>query len=192
MSENLPAMDDLPGEEIREVTRLWWLLLLAGAISVVIGILLLVWPNRTLEVIAILAGIELLLVGIIQIVVALRASAGARGGPLLRGALAGIAGLIVIRHPGESLLVIALAIGIYLVVSGVLRLLVAFEARSGRGWLLLGALVDLAIGVILVAWPSFGVTSLAVLLGIALLVRGVLEAVASFALRSAKNAVSTA
>jgi uncharacterized membrane protein HdeD (DUF308 family) len=184
-------MPDLAGEEIREVTRLWWLLLLAGAVSVVVGILLLVWPNRTLEVIAILAGIELLLVGIIQIVVAVRASPGARGGPLLRGALAGIAGLIVIRHPGQSLLVIALAIGIYLVVSGVMQLLLAFEARTGRGWLLLGALVDIAIGVILVAWPSFGVTSLAVVLGIALIVRGLLEALASFALRSAKSALPT-
>lgn len=183
-------MVDTVAEEVREVTRLWWLLLLGGVASLVIGILLLVWPNRTLEVLAILVGIELLLVGLIQIGLAFAQPAGSRTGPLLLGALAGVAGLIVIRHPGGSVLVIALAIGIYLVLSGVLKLVAAFEASTGRGWLLLGALVDLVIGVIIVAWPSFGVTSLAVLLGIALVVRGVLEAVSAFTLRSAGKTLS--
>ena len=76
----------------------------------VIGILLLVWPSRTLEVVAILVGIDLLLVGAIQIGSAFGELSGSRAGPLLRGAFAAIAGIIVIRHPGGSLLVIALAV----------------------------------------------------------------------------------
>jgi len=183
-------MDDVAGE-VEEVTRLWWLLLLGAIASLVIGVLLLVWPSRTLEVIAILIGIELLLVGVIQIGLAFGASsAGSRTGSLLRGALAGIAGLIVIRHPGGSLLVVALAVGIYLVLEGATQLLAAFEASAGRGWLLLGAVVDLVIGVIIVAWPKFGVTSLAVLVGIALVLRGLLEAAAAFALRSANKSLA--
>jgi uncharacterized membrane protein HdeD (DUF308 family) len=183
-------MDDVYADEVQEVTRLWWLLLLGAVVSLVIGVLLLVWPSRTLEIIAILIGIELLLVGIILIGLAIGGPSGSRTGPLLRGAFAGIAGLIVIRHPGGSLLVIALAVGIYLVLAGVMKLVSAFEATAGRGWLVLGALVDLAIGVVIVAWPKFGVTSLAVLVGIALIVRGVLEAVAAFALRSANKSLT--
>lgn len=183
-------MPDTLDDEVQEVARLWWLLLLGGAASLVIGILLLVWPNRTLEVIAILVGIELLLVGVVQIGLALAQPSGSRTGPLLLGALAGVAGLIVIRHPGGSLVVIALAIGIYLVLSGVLKLVSAFEASSGRGWLLLGAALDLVIGVIIVAWPHFGVSSLAVLLGISLVVRGLIEVVSAFALRSADHALA--
>jgi uncharacterized membrane protein HdeD (DUF308 family) len=186
------SMSDTLADEVQEVTRLWWLLLLGALASLVIGILLLVWPSRTLEVIAILVGIELLLVGAIQIGVSLGQPSGSRTGPLLLGALAGIAGLIVIRHPGGSTLVIALAIGIYLVLAGVMKLVSAFEASAGRGWLLLGAAVDLAIGVIIVAWPRFGVSSLAVLLGISLVVRGVLEGLSALALRSANNALSSA
>lgn len=177
-------------QEVGEIARLWWLLLLGGAVSVVVGVLLLVWTSRTLEVVAILAGIDLLLVGAIQIGLALGEPSGSRTGALLRGAFAGIAGLIVIRHPGGSLLVIALAVGIYLVLAGVMKLVSAFEASVGRGWLLLGAAVDLVIGVVIVAWPKFGISSLAVLLGIALVLRGTIECVSAFALRSADKALA--
>ena len=63
---------------------------------------------------------------------------------------------------------IALAVGIYLVLAGVMKLVSAFETSVGRGWLLFGGVLDLAIGVVIVAWPQFGLTSLAVILGIAL------------------------
>lgn len=177
------------GEEARTVAGLWWLLLLGAVASLVIGILLLVWPNRTLEVIAILVGIELLLLGALQIGLAVAQPSGSRTAPLIGGALAAIAGLIVIRHPGGSLMVIALAVGIFLVVAGAMKLVGAFDVSSGRGWVILGGLIDVAIGVLLVAWPQFGVTSLAVLLGIALVLRGLIEAAGAFALRSANKAL---
>jgi uncharacterized membrane protein HdeD (DUF308 family) len=185
------ASDDRLDDEVGELARLWWLLLLGGAVSVVIGILLLVWPSRTLEVIAILLGIELLLVGGIQVGLAFGEPTRSRTSALLRGAFAGIAGLIVIRHPGGSLTVIALAIGIYLVLAGVMKGVSAFEGSVGRGWLLAGAVLDLAIGVLIVAWPQFGVTSLAVLVGITLVLRGALECASAFALRSINRGLAT-
>ncbi len=181
--------DDALAREVGEITRLWWLLLLGGIVSLVIGVLLLVWPSRTLEVVAILVGIDLLLVGGIQIGLAFGEPSGSRTGPLLRGAFAAIAGIIVIRHPGGSLLVIALAVGIYLVLAGVMKFVSAFETNVGRGWLLLGGALDLAIGVVIVAWPKFGLTSLAVVVGIALVLRGLLECANAFVLRSADKAL---
>ncbi|HWG09527.1 MAG TPA: DUF308 domain-containing protein [Solirubrobacteraceae bacterium] len=177
-------------DEVQDFARLWWLLLIGGVVSLVVGVLLLVWPSRTLEVLAILLGIELLLVGAIQVGLAFGEPAGSRTGALLRGAFAGIAGLIVIRHPGGSLTVIALAIGIYLVLAGVMKAVSAFETSVGRGWLLAGALLDLAIGVVIVAWPHFGVTSLAVVAGIALLLRGALECASAFSLRTVNEGLA--
>ncbi len=179
-------------DELAEATSLWWLLLLGAIASIVIGVLLLVWSGRTLEIIAILVGIELLVLGAIQIGLAAAEPSGSRSGPLLVGAVAGIAGLIVIRHPGGSILLVALAIGICLVLAGVIALVSAFHAREHRGWLILGAVLDLAIGVVIVAWPQFGVTSLAVLLGIYLVARGVLECAVAFALRAANKSLAVA
>jgi uncharacterized membrane protein HdeD (DUF308 family) len=190
VSAGNPSSDPVV-EQVQETARLWWLLLIGGLASLVIGVLLLVWPNRTIEVLAILLGIDLLLLGAIQIGVAFGESAGSRSGALLRGALAGIAGLLVIRDPGGSLTLIALAVGIYLVLAGVMKLVSAFETSVGRGWLLLSALLDLAVGVVVVAWPHFGVSSLAVLVGIGLVLRGALESVSALALRSLHRGFSS-
>jgi len=45
--------------------------------------------------------------------------------------------------------------------------------------------------VVIVAWPEFGITSLAVLLGITLVLRGVIECASGFVLRSAGKRLST-
>jgi uncharacterized membrane protein HdeD (DUF308 family) len=183
---NLDATQD----EASEAARLWWLLLAGGLVTLVVGVLLLIWPSRTLATVAVIVGIYLLIAAVIEIGLAFSQQPDSRTGALLRGALAGIAGLIVIRNPGASTQVVALAVGIVLVVGGVMKLVVLGTAVDGRGWLVLEALIDLAIGVIMVAWPKFGASSLAVVLGIALIARGLLEALGAFALRAVSHSRS--
>jgi uncharacterized membrane protein HdeD (DUF308 family) len=170
---------------LENAARAWWLGLVVGIISVAGGIVVIVWPKPTLTVVALLVGIELLIGGVFLIVAAFGRPAGSRSGAVLAGAVAVIAGLIVVRHPSGSVLVVALAVGIYLIVAGALRLVGAVEASRGRGWLLLGALFDLALGIVIVAWPKFGITTLAIVLGIVLIVRGLGLVLIAFALRAA-------
>src|SRR5438067_6918371 len=106
----------------------WWMLLLAGLCSVVIGVLLLAWPDETLVIIAQIAGIYLLVIGALWIAVGLGLG-DARGGGLLRGIIATLAGVIVIRHPSDSLTLMALAIGACLLLVGVIELAGAAESR---------------------------------------------------------------
>lgn len=173
--------------ELEAVGRSWWIALLLGLISVGVGILALAYPGETLTTIAIIFGIYLLIAALIQLVLAFGESERSRGAMLLSAALAGIAGLIVIRHPGGSVQVVALAFGIYLVVMGIMRLFAAVYAVQGRGWLILWGMVDFAAGVVIVAWPQFGVATLAVVIAIVLLARGVVMCALAFALRSASN-----
>jgi len=61
-------------------------------------------------------------------------------------------------------------------VAGVFELVAAFELSERRGWRILEGLVDLAVGILIISWPQFGVYTFAIVLGIALIVRGVVEA----------------
>ena len=179
-------------EAVRAVAKAWWLGLIVGLITLAGGIVLVAYPGPTLTVIALLVGIELLIGGAFLIVGALGHPAGSRVWGVLGGSLAVIAGVIVLRHPSGSILVVAMAVGIYLILSGVLRLVGATESREGRGWLVLAALVDLVLGIVIVSWPSFGITTLAIVLGIVLIVRGLALVVIAFALRAAGRELESA
>ena len=179
-------------EAVRAVAKAWWLGLIVGLITLAGGIVLVAYPGPTLTVIALLVGIELLIGGLFLIVGALGHPAGSRVWGVLGGSLAVIAGVIVLRHPSGSILVVAMAVGIYLILSGVLRLVGATESREGRGWLVLAALIDLALGIVIVSWPSFGITTLAIVLGIVLIVRGLALVAIAFVLRAAGRELASA
>jgi uncharacterized membrane protein HdeD (DUF308 family) len=168
---------------LESVARVWWLGLVVGLITLAGGVLLVAYPGPTLTVVALLVGIELLIGGIFLIVGAFGRPAGSRAWGVLGGAIALIAGVIVIRHPSESLLVVAMAVGIYLILAGTLRLVGAFEVSEGRGWLVFAGFVDLVLGIVVVSWPQFGITTLAIVLGIVLIVRGLALVALSFVVR---------
>lgn len=176
--------------ELEAVGRAWWVALLLGLVTIAVGVLALAYPKETLGTIAIIFGVYLLIAAAISLVLAFGDSERSRGALLLGAAVAAIAGLLVIRHPGGTVQLVALAFGIYLVVMGILRLFAAAYAVGGRGWLILWGLIDAAAGILIVAWPQFGVATLAVVLGIVLLVRGVVVCMLAFALRSAAHELS--
>jgi uncharacterized membrane protein HdeD (DUF308 family) len=90
---------------------------------------------------------------------------------VLLGVLALIAGVIVLVRPGAGLLALVLVVGVYLIVAGVLQLASAFS--DPRPWLtaLLG-LLDVGLGIIILAVPGLSLVTFAVLFGIGLIVRG--------------------
>jgi uncharacterized membrane protein HdeD (DUF308 family) len=179
-------------DALEAVARAWWLGLIVGLISLAGGIVLIAYPGPTLTVIALLIGIELLIGGVFLIFGAFGEAPGSRAWGVLGGALAVIAGVIVLRHPSGSLLVVAMAVGIYLILAGVLRLVAAMEVREGRGWLVFAALIDLALGILVVSWPQFGITTFAIVLGIVLIVRGLALVAIAFALRTFKHDLTSA
>jgi uncharacterized membrane protein HdeD (DUF308 family) len=179
-------------ESLEEVGKLWWMALLLGLISIGVGILALAYPGPTLETIAIIFGIYLLVAALVQVALAFGESERSRGALLLSAAVAGIAGIVVIRHPGGSIEVVALAFGIYLVIVGMMRLFAAVYAVGGRGWLIMWGLVDLAAGIVIVAWPKFGVTTFVVVIAIVLLTRGIVMCALAFVLRAAGHEAGAA
>ena len=94
------------------------------------------------------------------------------------GLLGIIAGLVVMRRPGETLLAVLIVVGIWLVVTGIVDFVRAFANAENRGLRLLGALVDIVLGGLILALPDVSLGTLAVLIGIAFVVRGVLIVVA--------------
>jgi uncharacterized membrane protein HdeD (DUF308 family) len=151
----------------------WWLVLLAGLLSIAVGVALLFKPGDSLETLAVIAGIFVLVDGIIELAASLMHDTQSRGMVALLGVLSVIVGVLLIRHPISGITAIALLIGIWLIAVGVVRIVAAFEVDGHRGWNIFAGLVGVAAGAVIIVDPSIGYTTLALLAGIAFIANGI-------------------
>jgi uncharacterized membrane protein HdeD (DUF308 family) len=94
---------------------------------------------------------------------------------LIEGIVLFILGLLAIVIPNVATLAVEVFIGWILLLSGVVGLISTFRMRNapGFGWSLLSAVIAIAAGVILLAWPLSGVLSLTLILTAFLTIEGV-------------------
>jgi uncharacterized membrane protein HdeD (DUF308 family) len=181
MTTTTPAPAELRGDLRRFGTGL----IIVGVIGAIAGILAIVYPDLTLLALALIAGINLLLLGALSLADAFGDDGDTTTRVLaaLLGILGIMAGLVVMRRPGESLLAVLIVLGIWLVITGVVDVVRALVVRQGRAMRLLGGLVDIALGGLVLALPHVTLGTLAVLIGIAFVVRGGLSIVRGVLLR---------
>jgi uncharacterized membrane protein HdeD (DUF308 family) len=163
-------------QEPKPLRQIWWLMLFFGLLSLVAGVLAFVYPGITLLAVALILGITVLFLGAFELVDALvrPGDTASRLLGVLVGVLGVIAGIVILRRPGESLLALVLAAGIWLILSGILELAGAIVEPGARGLRMLSAVVDLVVGIIILAVPDIGLRTFAILVGIGFVVRGLL------------------
>ena len=178
------------------VPHLWKSVLLTGILSVVLGVMVLAWPNATLVVAAIFFGAYLLVTGISQVFHAftLHISGGGRALLFISGAASLVLAVLCFRSIGDSILLLAIWIGIGFIFRGVATAAAAISdpGTPGRGWEIFIGIVTLIAGIIVLAYPFASLPTLIWVTGIWLVVIGVMEIIASFGIRKAGNEVLTA
>lgn len=171
--------------------HLWKSALLSGILAVILGVMVLVWPAITILVAAVFFGAYLLVTGIAQVVFAfsLHVSAGGRVLLFLSGAAALILAVLCFRSLQDSILLLAIWIGIGFVFRGVATAVSAISDPTlpGRGWEIFIGVISLIAGVIILASPFESLATLTLVIGIWLIVLGVFEIVSAFGIRSASK-----
>ena len=103
-----------------------------GLLGIVAGVLVLLWPGITVLVLALLVGFWAIFTGIVEIVAAIRLRKQIEGEAFLiaAGALSLIAGIVIVFNPVAGAFGIALLVGIYALIYGVILLVLAFRLRK--------------------------------------------------------------
>ena len=182
----MQAMDPTHDEAIR-IARAWWLFALVGLASLVAGIIFVAKPSHSLNALAVVAGIFLLVDGIAELVASFGDDAGDRALAAIIGVIGIVIGVILIRHPSHAVTAIGLLIGIWLVAAGVIRLVRAIVIRDRILLRVAIALVEIVVGIAVVSSPHIGYVTLALLVGIWLIVNGIGTMAVGFLLRSDKS-----
>lgn len=153
-----------------------WIVAL-GVVYVVAGLIALSSVVFATRVTVFMVGVMMLVAGVAEVINAFQfKSWGKFLVWLLLGALYIVAGLLTFENPLLAASVLTLLLGAALVVSGVMRIVLAFSMREGTPWtwVVLSGLVTFFLGlIILVHWPVSSLFVLGTLLGIDLLMAGI-------------------
>jgi len=186
--------DHAASDPLSDLSGAGWLVMAAGAVSIVAGLLAIAYPDITLKFLAIFGGINLIMVSILGLVDAFsrRADSGSRALSAVFGVISLVAGLLLLRRPAETLLALLLILGIWLVVSGAVQFFRAVNDLDGRALRMLVALCEIVLGVVILSVPEPSLRTVAVVAGIAFVLRGATAVYAGWQLRGAAAALSTA
>jgi uncharacterized membrane protein HdeD (DUF308 family) len=156
--------------------------------TLVPGILILVWPEVTLHVLAVLIGLYLLVHGAFRFVAVFgREEHGERLPGLLLAVVSVLAGVLCLRNPLQTIAALSLVTGVVWLVSGILTLytVIVTEDLPHRGVVLGAAVLGIVAGIVVLVLPSESARALARLLGLWLVLFGLAETAVALAWRAA-------
>lgn len=162
--------------------------LLLSILAFVIGLLMVVVPNASLQVIGITFGIFAILFGVVLI--ALDFALNNIYVPffgILSGVLSVIVGIVLIAMPGILPTVFGIVLGIWIILSSVNIISIAIAVRKGFskwGLLLLLGIIDLVSGIIVLFNPFASSLSIVVLSGIVIMIHSAVTIVDMIMLKS--------
>lgn len=189
-----PATPDLPSGDVALVDgpppRLWWLVLLSGLLSVLVGVLALAVPGATVLFLGLLFGVSLMITGVSSIALGLTGdgSAGRQTLSVLLGFAAVLAGIFCFVRPGAGILAVLLSVAFWFMLVGIGDLVAAFQEKQHRIWRGLLGVIAVVAGIVLVVDPVIGLQTVALLAGIGFLLRGGAEIGFALQLRKTQKA----
>ena len=158
----------------------------SGGVSLILGIVLLFWPEKTLSVLAVFLGIYFLIAGVMRLGIGIFAR-GLRGGSrainIILGVLLIFAGILALKNisaAAVTLVIFAVAfIGVAWIIEGVLALAEAGRAASS-GWAIAFGILSIIAGIVVLVLPASSAVFLLWFAAFALIVLGVIGIVRAF------------
>lgn len=152
----------------------WWLVALRGLSAIILALLLLIWPSRTLLVLLLLFGVYTLIDGLLTLIAAFRAKheARRRWWLVFEGFMGIIAGILTLVVPDVSAQFVLILLAIWAITTGVAEIRNAIHLRReivGEWVLGLGGIISVIFGLLLLVAQNSPALVIVLLSGYALI-----------------------
>jgi uncharacterized membrane protein HdeD (DUF308 family) len=174
-------------------TRRWWVVVLRGIVAVIFGVLAFAWPHLTVATLILLFAYYALVHGMFALITAIgfRQEAANRWLLALEGVVGIAAGVLTLRSPSTTAMVLIFFVWIWALATGVVRIAEAIRLRKqikGEVWLALSGVVTIAFGLMLRLRPIAGLIALAWIIAAYALLFGLFEIMLGLELRTLRRA----
>ena len=165
----------------------WQATLVLGVLTLIFGIIVSFHPSGSLNVVAVLFGVLMILSGIFHLVRIFDENERHRVWTGVAGLLSIVIGVVLIRHLHLTVALVGLVVGITWIVQGLSALIggIGGGDREGRAWWIAFGVISVIAGIVVVSAPVSSLSALALLLGIWFVIMGIFEIVAGVLLRHA-------
>jgi uncharacterized membrane protein HdeD (DUF308 family) len=163
--------------------HLWRSMLGLGLITVTLGVVVLIWPGKSVLVAGVLFGVYLLASGVAQAIAAFTVDGAGSSRVLLflSGALSVILGVYALHdfNDGAAVWVLATWIGIGFLFQGVAETVLAINHKElpERGWHIFTGVLSTVAGMVVIVLPFSSIVVLAIVAGAWLVVIGTTQIV---------------
>src|ERR1700716_418064 len=141
----------------------WQATVILGALALILGVVVSFQPSGSLNVLAALLGILMILSGIFHLIRVFDQEELHRVWLGIAGLMFIVVGVILIRHLHLTRAVIGLIIGITWIVQGLAALIggISSDAREGRAWWIAFGVISLIAGIVGAAAPASSLNGIA-------------------------------
>ena len=178
-------------EEHASLRAAWWMFLIMGIVSIVVGFLAISSAFVATMASVVVFGILLIIEGITGIIHAIMVRTW-KGFAinLLVAALYLLGGFFMLEEPVRAAAVLTLVLAAAFIVGGMMRIIIAIAVQfHGWPWVLLNGVIDLILGVMIWSgWPGTSLWVLGLFVGIDLLVHGWSSLILALAVRAHNHA----
>lgn len=171
--------------------HLWKSAVASGLLAIALGVMIVAWPGISITVASIFFGVGLLFIGFQQVFLAftIRGSTGMRVLLFISGAAALALAVMTLARLSDAWELLAIWIAIGFIFRGVATTMSAISdpTMPGRVWNIVIGVITLIAGIVVMASPYESLQTLALIVGIWLIVIGVFEIVAAWGIRKATS-----
>jgi uncharacterized membrane protein HdeD (DUF308 family) len=185
--------DDTATGVVRLFASRWWVVLLRGIIAIAFGVAAFAWPAVTVASLVLLFGWYAFIDGVFSLGTAIggRRDREHRWWLVLEGIVGIWLGVVTLRAPAVTALMLVFFISIWAMTTGLLRIGAAFRLRkdiSGELWLALSGVLSILFAFMLILRPGVGLLGLVWVVAIYALILGVFEILLGVELRAVRTA----
>jgi uncharacterized membrane protein HdeD (DUF308 family) len=171
-------------------------LAVSGAVALIAGIVLLVWPLKTAIIVTGIIAAYLIVAGLVYVGLGIfsgKKSGWARVGFIALGVLYIVAGVVAFLNLAAATITLAFVTAIFLGVSWIfdgIMALTLLNRDGSKAWTIIYAIISIAAGVIVLFSPLLAAVALWWVLGITLVVLGIIQIIRAITLGRDEKKVS--